>query len=397
MGAERLMQGTSIPMLFSEASRTDHSPARHTESRYAFLDRSAWPACAAIRRELQKWFDEYPAKHRHALTRRLVAGDFDAAFFELFLHEMLRQTGHRPEVDPLVDSGLHPDFAANGPFKFTLEAAVVSEKSDVDRTQEALHSVLCDEINKLESPDYFLCIAECELKGSDQPSGRAIRDFLAERIAAENYDQVADTHAAGFDTPVWQYEDGRVRLVVRPIPKVAARGEPGVRSIGIYPVRTRWGGSDQAMRKRLAEKANRYKNLKGPFVIAVNCIGEWVFSLNDVTEDLTTALFGSEQIVVDAQTRDARPARARDGLLYGQRGPRNTRISAVLATTVLPWTVAKASVQLILNPWAAHPLADTVLPVDVAKVVDGQLRIEPGPPLREVFDLPYDWPGERRG
>ena len=48
--------------------------------------------------------------------------------------------------------------------------------------------------------------------------------------------------------------------------------EPGVRPIGMYPIESRWGGSKEAIRKRLSEKAKRYKNLGEQFVIAVNCV-----------------------------------------------------------------------------------------------------------------------------
>jgi len=53
---------------------------------------------------LQSWFEHYPSAHQKALKRRLSADDFHSAFFELLVHEVLRRTECRPEVDPTLAS-----------------------------------------------------------------------------------------------------------------------------------------------------------------------------------------------------------------------------------------------------------------------------------------------------
>ncbi len=364
--------------LFSNRQRDDPSPALHVESTYHFLDRCAKPGCEAIRRLLQRWFEHYPIAHQKALTRRLSADDFHSAFFELFLHEVLRRNQLRPEVDPVLASGLKPDFLASGPdTRFFMEAAVVTDQSRSKRKREAVRSAVYDIINEIHSPDYFLGIKECTLKGNAQPPRQAILRFLRSSIEAANHEEISAASAESFGRVTWNYEDDRIALAVTPVPKVKARGEPGVKPIGMYPVESLWGGTKEAIRKRLSEKAKRYKQLGEQFVIAVNCVSRW----GTDWEDIVDALFGSLQVVVDGRTRESHMSRARNGFFMGQKGPQNTRVSAVLITTVFPWSLLTSSVRLIVNPWAAHPLAEGVLPFDLVRTIGrkGQIRSDMKP------------------
>jgi hypothetical protein len=286
-------------------------------------------------------------------------------------------------------SGLKPDFlAVKSGTRFFMEAAVVTDESKDAKKREAVRSAVYDIINEVDSPDYFLGIKECTLKGHAQPPRKAILAFLRAHIGAANYEDVSAAFAEGLDRVTWSYEDDRITLVVNPVPKAKARGAPGVRPIGVYPTETRWGGSKDAIRKRLSEKAKRYKNLGEQFVIAVNCVSRWGTDWDDIVD----ALFGSLQIVVDARTRQARETRARDGFFMGAKGPQNTRVSAVLVATVFPWSLVNASVKLVLNPWAAHPLAEGALPFDRVSVVAEKLVTEPGLPLKTLLALPDHWP-----
>lgn len=372
--------------LFAHGIRTDSRPGSHTEATFAFLDRCAWPSCAAIRQELEGWFANYPAAKQKEIRRRLVADDFSAAFFELFLHELLRRSNCAPEVEPEIQSGQRPDFRAFlNTERFYLEAAVVEGVSSQDRGKKAVLAVLYDAINEIDSPDYFLDVLVCDPKGSLLPSSRAIRSFLSQNIARTNHSELLGLEWESF--PTWLFEDEKVRIAVRPIPKHEARGLEGIRPIGFYPMESRWGGAERPIRTRLLEKAKSYKNLDGPFVIAINALA-WARS----RDDMVAALFGSEQLIVDFETKQLRPSRQKNGLFYGGSGPRYTRVSAVLSTTVLPWTVAKCSVELFVNPWAAQPLTISDFPATITRVVGGRLFTEPGPAVSGLFGLAPDWP-----
>ena len=104
-------------------------------------------------------------------------------------------------------------------------------------------AVLYDAINEIDSPDYFLDVLECDPKGPSLPSSRAIRSFLAQNIARTNHSELLGLEWESF--PTWLFEDEKVRIAVRPIPKHEARGLEGIRPIGFYPIESRWGGAER--------------------------------------------------------------------------------------------------------------------------------------------------------
>lgn len=114
--------------------------------------------------------------------RRIVADDFLSPFFELYLHGVLRVLGLCPQVEP-HQFDKRPDFlcqSASGPF--AIEASVVGGESVKEQGKRALLNVVFDAINEVASPDYFFDIVECEVKGVQQPSLRAITSFIARRV-----------------------------------------------------------------------------------------------------------------------------------------------------------------------------------------------------------------------
>ncbi len=386
-GAEEV----ELNSLFSPGERTDSSPARHTERTYAFLERCAKRGCQAIRSELERWFEHYPESQRGVLKRRLNADDFSSAFFELYLHELLRLLGLEPELEP-NRGGKRPDFVCRiGRHQFALEASVVGGESAQEQGRRAVLNVVFDAINDVPSLDYFFDLVECVLKGSEQPSLRSIKQFVAQQLEVADYATLAVLGRSDIQAhPTWVFDDDKIRLVIRPIPKHDARGELGVRPIGIYPMEGGWIRDNEAIRRRLSEKARQLRSVDGPRVLAINALTRWGTDHDDAVE----ALFGSEQIVVDVATRQARPSRARDGFLLGPKGPINTRISAVLITSVHPWTTARAGIDVFLNPWAKAGIPEGALPFTLHRAVDGRLKREEGRRPGEVFGLPESWPEE---
>jgi len=78
--------------LFDSMERTDCGPRPYGEPDFTYLNRSARPGVEAIRHALDAWFSRYPDEHRPDMAGRLKSSDnlqHRAAFFELFLHELL--------------------------------------------------------------------------------------------------------------------------------------------------------------------------------------------------------------------------------------------------------------------------------------------------------------------
>ncbi len=135
---------TSEDLLFDDVVRVDDTVARYAEGDFPFLNRSSWPESARIRDELERWFARFPssavdaARERRDLRGRFRSRsdrDHQAAFFELFVHELLMRLTLGVEVHPAVPGlSKRPDFLvtpANGE-PFYVEAVAVSGKSEAE-------------------------------------------------------------------------------------------------------------------------------------------------------------------------------------------------------------------------------------------------------------------------
>ncbi len=104
--------------LFDDAVRTERRPRYENESVFDYLNSSARPGSAAVRLLMENWFDEYPIRHAPDIRTRFrsrTAVDHQGAFWELYLHTLLRRMGYDVEPHPPVPGVTsHPDFLARG-------------------------------------------------------------------------------------------------------------------------------------------------------------------------------------------------------------------------------------------------------------------------------------------
>jgi len=89
---------------------------RHLETIIPFLDRVDRPYFARARALVNDWTDRYPANSRDRLITRLRSESIEqqlAAFWELYIHEVMRAAGWNMMVDPSVPgTNSVPDFLA---------------------------------------------------------------------------------------------------------------------------------------------------------------------------------------------------------------------------------------------------------------------------------------------
>lgn len=378
--------------LFGNVPRTDATPGRHAETTFQFLDRSAWPKSAAVRDLLEDWFCRYPRSHQADLRTRFV-DDFHAAFFELFLHAYLSVLGYGLEPHPAVpNSTRRPDFlVTKDTCRFYLEATVARDISDDEASKRRVKNLLLDAINDISSRNFFLALKEFTVVPGKQPSAKKIKAFLERELAALDPDSIKlnELERPLRDGPGLSYEDDSIRLSIGLIPRSPnARGRTDIRPIGVYPIASRWGGSDILIRDALNAKATRYGQLALPYLIAVNCISEW--GVDD--GDILNALFGTEQLTFVKGSKDPIPSRKRDGAFIGPNGPWNTRVSAALVCHIFPWSLRECRLELYHNPWAARPLQSCELALRSAVVVDGNVEWTGDNQLLAHFALPSGWP-----
>ncbi len=366
--------------LFDDILRTHRRPATHTEDTFSFLNRSASPASERIRNLLESFFRRYPSSESAELKRKFET-QFDSAFFELYLHELLLRLGCEVAVHPTL-KGIRakPDFLAR--FRqgqeVILEAAIATDRTDKERAGDARLNALYDAINsKTISPNFFICLGPIPDRDA-VPTPKKIRKFIKEKIAGLDPDVVERAVQIGCELPRWTYRDeGGFELEITPVPKSPeSRGSSEIRPIGAGPGEARWGDSRAALKKSIDYKATKYGELDKPFVIALNATSKWGAGRDVVVK----ALFGSKE-----------SGDKSDGVWNATR---NTRLSGVLVTTVLPWSIHCAPLCLYHNSFAKRSCRENPWKIPQAISQDSGMQWLEGSSSAELFELPKEWPGE---
>jgi hypothetical protein len=200
-------------------------------------------------------------------------------------------------------------------------------------------------------------------------------DYKALRAAFED----------GQTLPTCPLELDGLEVLIEVIPK-NVRGSGG-HAVGVQVFPTRAINPHLAIKTAIEGKAGRYGELDLPYVVAVNAFDQFARP-----ESVVDALFGTEGV---AATEDGRLRQFRnpDGVWRGAGGPVYRRVSAVLSTERLGlWDLGQRSMRLIANPWAARPLPEISLGIEVRKVLDDRLVLIPGVALGEILGLPTGWP-----
>lgn len=364
--------------LFDDILRTHRGPATHTEDTFSFLNRSASPAFEAVRNLLESFCRRYPSSESPELKSKLET-QFDSAFFELYLHELLIRLGCEVAVHPTLNgTDAKPDFLArfHQGQELIVEAVISTQRTDEKRASDARLNTLYDAINsKTISPNFFICFGPIPDRDA-VPTPKKIRKFIKERIAGLDPDAIERAVRIGYELPRWTYRDeGGFELEITAVPKSPeSRGNPGTRPIGAYPGEVRWGDSSAVLKKSIDSKATKYGELDRPFVIAVNA--NWGTGRDVVVK----ALFGSKE--------------SGDKSEGVWNATRNTRVSGVLVTTVLPWSIHCAPLCLYHNSFAKRSCRENAWKIPQAIARDSGMQWLEGINSAELFELPKEWPGE---
>jgi hypothetical protein len=385
-------------MLFDKLKRFQKSPKGYSEPLYDYLNRSTRPSSGHIRSLLNEWFSHFPSDHKNELQRRFCSSDdlsHQSAFFELYMYELLFQSGFKVEVHPYIEGeSTHPEFLAylNNDPAFYLECTL-AEGPKKEVSTEKRENIVYDTIDKLNSPNFFI---EVKVKGSPNtpPPGAKWEKFLYEKLSRLDPDEIAsDLETGGLDSlPSWSRNHDGWDVTFRAIPKSPeARGKTGIRPIGIKWFDIIECKEHENIRNALKEKAGRYGKFKIPYIIAINSIS---YFCDDIS--IANALFGDEKTTVtlykNGSTKQEH-GRHPNGAWIGPRGPQNTRVSAALIFKYLLWgNIEKETPILWHNPWAQYPLTHEIWPLP-QKLIDKQGRIEfrKGKNPFEIFNLSPNW------
>lgn len=386
--------------LFDDIPRNDFRSKRQNEPAFDYMNISARPGIDAVRILLENWFDHLSEKAKPDIRGRFrsrIDIQNSSSFFELFWHELLMKSGYDVEIHPAIPGVCTaPDFLVSreGYPRFYLEATLATPPRDelaADKRVAELH----DTLNRMETPDYFLQI---DYRGDPQENinGRNLRKRLEDWLQTLDFETIAQTYKEQRyrEVPSFDWSEAGCTFTFTPLPKgPRLRGQSDVRPVGMVFPEFRWLSTHKDIRAAIDGKAKKYGELDLPLVVAVNVT-------NDLCddEDVWSALFGDDQIVVtmkeNGQLQDE-PRRALNGAWRGPNGPRNRSVSVVIVIHQLyPTTLRSCGVKVVHHPWAFHPLPKNALQLSQNTIdpASGQITVGPGMTVGDILGICEPWP-----
>jgi hypothetical protein len=379
--------------VFDDRLRSDATPARYEESSFEFLNRVAGPFWEHPRALIEEWCSHLPDDAEYKDIRNRLRsrndGQYNSAFLELYVHEVLRRTHHDVIIHPtLSHTTRRPDFyAERGGLGFYVEAIVpgVSKKVDAAR---ARRNRLIDVVNRLDEPNFLLWLHSLK-EGVADPEPARLRSALRGWLRLLDPDTVDSYNTAPRFR--WNHKDWAAEFVAIPVKKAArTQSRADRRAIAVdghAPVE--WVDDAVTIRKALEAKHRDYGALDSPFLIVVGLFihdtDHW-HSMN--------AFYGHERAAFTDGGDEASAFRVGDGY-FGKPGRwRNTNVSGVLLVNQLqPFHLHKTQATLWVHPGADHPLPELGWPGESVLLSDHLPVARPAPVAAlQLFGLPDPWP-----
>ncbi|MCU4187339.1 hypothetical protein K6U06_23455 [Acidiferrimicrobium sp. IK] len=382
--------------VFDDLARTDATPARHNEGRFAFLNRSASQYFQEVRDLIEDWFAHLPQPAKKDLRGALRADDrqMESAFWELFLHEAYRCSGYEIEIHPDVPGRpTRPDFRmTRDEERFYIEAVSVGQAATAigeDRRLQDLHQILAD----LQVQDFSLELSTYTI-GPKPLATRGLRRELQDWLAGLDPDEVARSvearTAVGFDAlPAFAREDEGWRLEFHALPlRDEVRGRPRSALGMLGPGEAVVVDNVTGIRRALDSKKSKYGQLDAPLVVAV--LSNTMYPTKDY--EFEQALYGVSSYRPHESPR--RPdSLFQEGFWLTKAGWRYGNVPQVVSAAGLsPWTVTTIRPRLwtTLEPGAtATQQPDWLARLDLTV----EARPLPSTAMGPCFGLPPDWPG----
>jgi hypothetical protein len=358
-------------MVFDDMARTFLGPREHGESQFAFLERSGRPQFEAVRQRIEEWFSRLCPGLKVGVLHRLRSGDdqeFDAGFWELYLHELFSRLGYEISCEPTLPNNRKIDFLLRrGDSAFYLEATTAG-KPNTQQGADARRNRIYRELNQVKTSAFMMGITIDQAGSSDAPKLARLREDLEKWLARLDPDEVQHQWEADGELPshCWSDDSGWA-LTFEALPnKPELRDQPVDRPLGIFFEDTSDTVRDEIplMRALKRKSPSRYGDLSLPYVVAVS---ETLSTIFDPTPHRTNVMFGSLKFMY-GDALGPRWVRASDGIWRGPGGhPRHRRLAAVLfASQLTPWTIEQAELEWWDNPFANRPVPDELRP-DVAR------------------------------
>ena len=391
--------------LFDCKPRSYYGLSRRAESIYSYLNRTALPEYEKIRDMLERWVDRLPAGKRDDLVGRIrhkgpgfpvEVRNFNAAFFELFLHEFLVGSATSVTLDPEF-SGKTPDFEVTeclddgSNFSYVVEATDINLERGTKLERQWNELTVIDSLDELPIREYSLFLRTRGTLNSTPRLDDVKRPFLElaketdfeELLTASlredfNFD---DAPSATYEHDSWKVKGSLIPVLPEyhhQADKFVAwwsRGADHIDDIG----RTK---------DSLIKKAKRYSNVEN-LIVALRC--------KYSNRRLEEVLFGRRtfNFYYRDEPSDTTPVpepyhgQKLDGFWCNSYGPQYENVVGVVAFwRVHPWSLKDAEAVFYSNPYVDTRLPSWATEITHTEYSSGEVKIVEGvPPSAFLKDI----------
>ncbi len=200
-------------MVFDSGTRTYLGPRNHGEPEYAFLNRSGRPPFVAVRQRINDWYSCLCHGLKDGVLHRLRSGDdqeFDAAFWELYLHELFTRLGYEITCEPTLPNNRKIDFLLRrGDGAVYLEATIAGKPGE-KRGADARRDRIYRELNKVNTTAFMLAVTIDQAGRDDAPRLARLQEDLETWLAGLGPDEVEHQWEVNGEVPAycWSEDSG---------------------------------------------------------------------------------------------------------------------------------------------------------------------------------------------
>ena len=378
--------------LFDSFERTCLEFAKHNDNTYEYYNNSARTDMSKVRDTLERWFHNYPEEEKKELKNRFKK-DFDSSFYELFLHELFCKLGYDITIHPdLPSSPKKPDFLiSKDNLELYIEAKVVKGKTMEQEAFERKRNELYDNLNKLNTKDFFLNIEDFCFLTQKQPGTKEMIKCIEEELKKIDPDILREElEKNGIQNlPKIEYKNRDVHIIVSPIPVSPSTREEKIRPIGIYPAEAFWGGGEESLKESIEKKAKRYGKLDKPFIVCLN-------SLDIRTSgkiDVDNAIWGTVAFSwsTNPESKDEKWIRQLDGVFCDKKGVRLKNLTGVFVSKVCPHNIPVANYWLYEHPFSENKMDFDKIGLKFNYISEGKIIDNTGDNIGDILEIPKDW------
>lgn len=396
VGGARIL--VTVDSLFDDRPRSDTSFKDPSETEWEFLDRTGRPWGDPVRRFWSAALANFGTREDQVRLRsRLRSRDgveVRSAAFELLVHEVLKQLGLPAEIEARPDGhAKRPDFRVRAADTDVWVEATLANPSDAEVRRARSIAELRARLDRIPVRDFWVSL-QIERVGDVGGSGPALvardlsewlrdrRDVLRARLRQS---APVEGREVAFDQHGWAL---KIR-VEGTRPEACASGP----IVQIWSEAARPVDHAARIRSRVREKADKYREIPGAHLIAVNSTFDGV---DDA--DVMDALFGNELTLmryVEDRVEVAGTGRAPVAAWLFQREFCSRSVSAVAIFRNVGFaSLAGAIPTLVHHPAAAVKLPQVNWPFEewVPNLATRAFDRRPGRTLGEVLGLPAGWP-----